>query len=83
MIDAFIGSLLLVPYNFIPQGWAECNGQSLQIARYQELFSIIGNMYGGDGINVFNLPSMPEVKDANGNTLNWMICYKGIYPQRS
>ena len=44
MIDAFIGSLLLVPYNFIPQGWAECNGQSLQIARYQELFSIIGNM---------------------------------------
>jgi len=63
MIDAFIGSMLLVAYNFIPKYWAECNGQSLQIAQYQELFSIVGNMYGGDAINNFNLPKMPEAKE--------------------
>lgn len=82
MIDAFIGSVLLVTLNFVPPGWAACNGQSLKIAECQRLFSLIGPMYGGDGINNFNVPNLPDVQDANGNPLHWIICVEGVYPPR-
>lgn len=35
-----------------------CSGQILSIKKYPELFSIIGNVYGGDGINNFKLPEL-------------------------
>ncbi|MGB7553288.1 MAG: tail fiber protein [Candidatus Korobacteraceae bacterium] len=57
-MDQFLGSLLLVPYNFAPQGWAFCNGQLLPIQQYSALFSLIGTTYGGDGINNFALPDL-------------------------
>src|SRR5208283_2769592 len=57
-MDAFLGSLLLVPYNFAPQGWAFCNGQLLSIAQNAALFSLIGTTYGGDGISTFALPDL-------------------------
>ena len=81
-METFLGSLLLVPYNFTPQGWASCNGQTMQIADYQAVFSLLGVTYGGDGIRTFNLPNLPAMKDANGNPLNWIVCLNGIYPSR-
>ncbi len=57
-MDPFLGSLLLVPYNFAPQGWAFCNGQLLPIQQYSALFSLIGTTYGGDGVSNFALPDL-------------------------
>jgi microcystin-dependent protein len=31
MADVFLGSLMLVPYNFAPYGWLLCQGQILPI----------------------------------------------------
>jgi len=45
-MDNFLGSLLLVPYNFAPAGWALCNGQLLPIAQYTALFSLLGARAG-------------------------------------
>ena len=39
----------------LPATWLECNGASLATATYDDLYSIIGNTYGGDATN-FNLP---------------------------
>lgn len=58
MADPFIGEIKLVPYNFAPRGWAECNGQLLSIAQNDVLFALIGTMYGGDGQNTFALPDL-------------------------
>lgn len=58
MNEAFIGQLLLVPYNFAPQGWAMCNGQLLSIAQNTALFSLLGTTYGGDGQTTFALPDL-------------------------
>jgi len=44
--------------NFAPDGWAFCNGQLLQIADYEALFSLIGTTYGGDGQTNFALPNL-------------------------
>jgi len=57
-VDPFIGQIILVPYNFAPQGWALCNGQLLPIAQNTALFSLLGTTYGGDGVTTFALPDL-------------------------
>lgn len=56
--DTYYGELRLFSYNFVPYGWLECNGQAVNIAEYQSLFSVIGNLYGGDGISTFRVPDL-------------------------
>jgi microcystin-dependent protein len=56
--DAFIGEIRLVAFNYAPQGWALCNGQTLPIPQYQALFALLGNTYGGDGRSNFALPDL-------------------------
>lgn len=41
-----------------PSGWLECNGATLQIAQYPELYAAIGTTYGGDGASTFALPNL-------------------------
>ena len=41
-----------------PQGWALCDGASLQIMDNAELFNLIGTTYGGDGETTFALPDL-------------------------
>lgn len=38
-----------------PTGWLACDGQSLAVASYPDLFNAIGYTYGGSGAN-FNVP---------------------------
>lgn len=57
-MDPFIGELKLVPYNFAPQGWAFCQGQTLSIAQNTALFALLGTTYGGNGTTTFALPDL-------------------------
>jgi len=56
--DPFLGQIAFVPYNFVPQNWAPCNGQLMSISQNQALFSLLGTMYGGNGTTTFALPDM-------------------------
>ena len=53
-----LGSIIIVPYNFAPRGFAPCDGQLLPINQNQALFSLLGTTYGGDGIQTFALPDL-------------------------
>lgn len=57
-MDVFIGSLMLVPYNYAPRGFAMCDGRTLPVAQYAALFSLLGNQFGGDGRTTFALPDL-------------------------
>jgi microcystin-dependent protein len=57
-MEAFVGQLLCVPYNFAPTGWAFCAGQVMSISQNTALFSLLGTMYGGDGRSTFGLPDL-------------------------
>jgi microcystin-dependent protein len=81
-MEAFIGSLSLVAFNFAPPGWMFCQGQTLPISQNQALFSLIGTTYGGDGVTNFKLPNLTGPTDASGATLNWMIAIYGVFPSR-
>lgn len=58
MADAFTGEIRAFAFNYPPQNWAFCNGQQMQIAENQVLYSVIGTLYGGDGKTTFNLPNL-------------------------
>lgn len=53
----YIGEIRLFAGNYAPKGWALCNGELLSIQQNIPLYSIIGNLYGGDGITTFALPN--------------------------
>lgn len=54
----YIGQIMLVAFDFVPRGWAECNGQLLAINQNQALFSLLGTTYGGNGQTTFALPDL-------------------------
>lgn len=58
MSEPFIGELKLFAPAVVPRGWAACEGQTLPIATNQALYSILGTMYGGDGVSTFKLPDL-------------------------
>ncbi|HUI99956.1 MAG TPA: tail fiber protein [Usitatibacter sp.] len=57
-MDPFTGEIRIFGGNFAPQNWMLCNGASLPISQYQELYALIGTTYGGDGQQTFNLPNL-------------------------
>ncbi|MEM7221465.1 MAG: tail fiber protein [Pseudomonadota bacterium] len=58
MSEPFLGEIRMFGFNFPPRGWAECNGQLLQISQNQALFAILGTTYGGNGRTDYALPDM-------------------------
>ena len=56
MSEQYIGEIRMVGFTFAPKGWAACNGQLLSIQSNNALFSLLGTVFGGDGINTFALP---------------------------
>jgi microcystin-dependent protein len=58
MSTPYIGEIRMVGFNFAPQGWAFCNGQTIPIAENDALFTLIGTTYGGDGQETFALPNL-------------------------
>lgn len=58
MDNFYIATIMLFGGPFEPRNWKFCNGQLLAISEFQAMFSIIGNIYGGDGRTTFALPDL-------------------------
>ncbi|MDY0780098.1 phage tail protein [Tenacibaculum sp. IB213877] len=56
--EGFIGEVKMFAGNFVPRGWAFCEGQLMSIDQNHALFAVIGNIYGGDGRTTFALPDL-------------------------
>ena len=57
-MDEYIGTIQPFGFDFVPRGWAVCNGQLIAINQNQALFSLLGTIYGGDGVTTFALPDL-------------------------
>jgi len=57
-MDEYLGTIKLFGFNFAPRGWMTCQGQTLSISENTALFSLLGTLYGGDGITTFGLPDL-------------------------
>ncbi len=58
MTDYFTGQIILTGFARPMVNWALCQGQMLNIASYQALYSLIGTTYGGDGVTTFAVPNL-------------------------
>jgi microcystin-dependent protein len=66
-----IGSVQAFAFSTLPTNYLLCNGTTLLIATYPQLFSVIGNEFGGDGVLDFNLPDLTGrfIKGDNGSDI--------------
>lgn len=93
-MEPFIGQIQYFPWYFAIRDWAFCNGQLLSVKQYPALYSLLMNIYGGDGINTFALPDLRKFKAPGleyqvGEKLpdgspymKAFIALNGIYPSR-
>lgn len=58
MTEAYLGEIKMFAGTYAPRDWAFCDGHLVAIRTYQELFSLLGTAYGGDGITDFGLPDL-------------------------
>ncbi len=56
--DPTLGEVRFLASNQIPNGYAECDGQTLSTSQNDELFDLLGTTWGGDGTTTFELPDM-------------------------
>ena len=54
------GEIKIFAGSAAPANWVFCQGQTLLISNFPELFSVIGTTYGGDGVFSFNVPDLTE-----------------------
>ncbi len=58
MSEPFLAEIRMFGGFFAPRGWAFCDGRLLPVNQYDALFSLVGNIYGGDGRSTFGLPDL-------------------------
>ena len=58
VMDPYLGTIMLWPCDFEPEGWAICDGRMLNIRTNTALFALLGTSYGGDGKTNFQLPDL-------------------------
>jgi len=58
MDTVFISLICLWPLNWVPRDWTICDGRLLDVNQNMALFSLISNIYGGDGHNNFAIPDL-------------------------
>jgi microcystin-dependent protein len=79
--EPFVGQTMTTAGSFCPEGWADMNGQILQIGQNTALFSLIGNAYGGNAQqNTFALPTAKPIFTATGVPLRQCIALQGVFP---
>ena len=54
----FVGQICTFAFDFCPKGFALAAGQLLPIEQNTALFSLLGTLYGGNGISTFALPDL-------------------------
>jgi microcystin-dependent protein len=72
-MEPYIGEIRMFAGDFAPRDWALCDGSLLRIDRWDKLFSLIQNYYGGDGVSTFALPDLrgrAPIQQGQGNNLS-------------
>lgn len=72
-MDPILGQVQAFGFNFVPYGWAFCNGQLLNIAANSALYSLLGITFGGNGTTTFGVPDLQGrtvIGVGNGTGLN-------------
>ncbi|WP_127089105.1 phage tail protein [Aquabacter cavernae] len=56
-MEAYIGEIRQFAGNYAPSGWLPCDGSALNVRDHEVLYTLLGNVWGGDHVR-FNLPNL-------------------------
>lgn len=60
-MEPFIGEIRPFGFGYAPRGWLPCDGGLYPInGVYTQLFSVVGNRYGGDARTTFATPNLTD-----------------------
>jgi len=63
----YIGELIQVIFDQVPDtNFLYCDGSTLNISSYPDLYSVIKTTFGGDGVSTFNLPDYRPINPKTG-----------------
>ena len=83
MTEPYLGEIRMFGGDFAPRGWARCDGRLLAIAEHAPLYSLLGTSYGGDGVETFALPDLPDGPPPQRSLpVVFMIALAGVFPSR-
>ena len=54
----YLGEVRVFAFTYCPVNWLPADGRLMKIEQYPALYALLGNYYGGDGINTFALPNL-------------------------
>ncbi len=75
--DCLMGEVFLFAGSFAPGGTMVADGRLLPINQNQALFSLLGTLYGGNGMTTFALPDLQSLAPAG---VSYVICTTGVFP---
>lgn len=58
MAKQVVGEIRMFAGSTAPAGWRMCDGSTLNIGDYGDLYALIDTTYGGDGASTFALPDL-------------------------
>jgi microcystin-dependent protein len=58
MSEPFLSQISMVGFYFAPRGYAQCDGQLVPVSDNQALYSLIGTIYGGNGVTTLGIPDL-------------------------
>lgn len=76
-MEQYLGQIELFAFGFAPSGWMLCNGASLNVQQYSDLYFFLGTTYGGDGKTSFCIPNLLGTEPAAN--MNYYIAVLGDY----
>ncbi|WP_284758093.1 phage tail protein [Agrobacterium sp. fls2-241-TYG-188a] len=56
--ESYTGTICTFAFDWCPDGYVRANGQLLSTTRYNNLYSLIGTLYGGYGSGYFAVPDL-------------------------
>jgi len=83
MNDYILGQILLLAFKWSPPplNSVACDGSTYNISQYQALYSLIGNVYGGNqAAGTFAVPNLKGAEPLPGT--QYVIITNGYYPER-
>jgi hypothetical protein len=93
-MENYISQIVHLPFNWNTRDTMVCRGQLLPISKYQALYVLLSNRFGGDGHETFALPDLRPWADAGpdyGKKIRreWHedeivphMIIEGLFPQR-
>lgn len=57
-MDPMLGMIFMIPWNWAPNGYQLCQGQTINLQQYEALYSLMGTVFGGNGTTTFMLPNL-------------------------